>query len=86
MDIKNIHLMLETCDKTLRGTRDRAILLFLLDTGLRARELLSMEHQVTYTGTSYTMPAAYALTGPYRNPVVVTKTTKNSPLRRRNRY
>jgi integrase/recombinase XerD len=43
VDIKDIRLMLETCDKTLRGKRDRAILLFLLDTGLRARELLSIE-------------------------------------------
>ena len=37
--------MLSTCDTTFLGKRNRAILLCLLDTGLRARELLSIDLQ-----------------------------------------
>jgi len=45
VEIGSIRSMLETCDKTFLGKRNRAILLFLLDTGLRARELLSIDFQ-----------------------------------------
>jgi len=41
--IKDVGSMLDTCDLTFLGKRNRAILLFLLDTGLRARELLSID-------------------------------------------
>jgi integrase/recombinase XerD len=41
-DIGDVRSMLNTCDSTFLGKRNRAILLFLLDTGLRARELLSL--------------------------------------------
>jgi integrase/recombinase XerD len=43
--IETIRSMLETCDKSFLGKRNRAILLFLLDTGLRAREVLSIDLQ-----------------------------------------
>ena len=43
VDLKIVRSMLETCDATFLGKRNRAILLFLLDTGLRARELLSID-------------------------------------------
>jgi integrase/recombinase XerD len=42
IDVKVVGLMLDTCGSSFLGTRNRAILLFLLDTGLRARELLSI--------------------------------------------
>lgn len=42
VDVKVVGSMLETCDTSFLGKRNRAILLFLLDTGLRARELLSV--------------------------------------------
>ena len=41
--IEDVRSMLYTCDLTFLGKRNRAILLFLLDTGLRARELLSID-------------------------------------------
>ena len=40
--IETIQLMLATCDSTLLGKRDKAILLCLLDTGARAEEFCSM--------------------------------------------
>ena len=43
VDLKIVSSMLETCDSSLLGKRNRAIMLFLLDTGLRARELLSID-------------------------------------------
>ena len=42
IELRDVRSMLDTCDSTFLGTRNRAILLFLLDTGLRARELLSI--------------------------------------------
>jgi site-specific recombinase XerD len=41
-DIGDVRSMLNTCDSTFLGKRNRVILLSLLDTGLRARELLSL--------------------------------------------
>jgi site-specific recombinase XerD len=41
--IEDVRAMANTCDDTFLGKRNRAILLFLLDTGLRARELLSVD-------------------------------------------
>lgn len=41
--IETVRSMLETCDRSFLGKRNRVILLFLLDTGLRARELLSID-------------------------------------------
>lgn len=45
VDIGDVRAMLETCDNTFLGKRNRAMLLFLLDTGLRAREVLSIDLQ-----------------------------------------
>jgi integrase/recombinase XerD len=41
--IEDVRSMVNTCDSSFLGKRNRAILLFLLDTGLRARELLSLD-------------------------------------------
>lgn len=43
VEIKDVQAMISTCDATFLGRRNKAILLFLLDTGLRARELLSID-------------------------------------------
>jgi site-specific recombinase XerD len=40
--LSDVRSMLATCDSSFLGKRNRAILLMLLDTGLRARELLSI--------------------------------------------
>lgn len=40
---KDVGAMLDTCESSFLGRRDRAIILMLLDTGLRARELLSIQ-------------------------------------------
>ncbi len=43
VDIDNVRAMLDICPKnTLTGLRDKAIMLFLLDSGVRASELLSI--------------------------------------------
>src|SRR3990170_6646240 len=41
-DLNSIKAMLAVCDKSFLGLRDAAILLFLLDTGARAREALAI--------------------------------------------
>jgi integrase/recombinase XerD len=41
--LEDISAILETCDKTYNGLRDKAILLGLLDTGARADEFLAMK-------------------------------------------
>ncbi len=41
-DINAVKAMMETCPKDFTGSRDRAMLLMLLDTGLRASELLDL--------------------------------------------
>lgn len=43
VDLKDVSSILSTCDKTLFGIRDTAIILVLLDTGARAAELCSMD-------------------------------------------
>ena len=43
VELDDVRAMVGTCDETFLGKRNRAILLFLLDTGLRARELLSTQ-------------------------------------------
>jgi len=43
VELKTVQAMIATCDDSFLGKRDKAILLFLLDTGLRARELLSLD-------------------------------------------
>lgn len=43
VEIEDVRSMLDTCDMTFLGKRNRAIFLFLLDTGVRARELLSID-------------------------------------------
>jgi len=42
LTVEQVTALLATCDKDFYGVRDRAILLLLLDTGLRAAELLSL--------------------------------------------
>ena len=41
-DMNSIKAMINTCDNTFYGIRDKAILLALVDTGARAQELLNM--------------------------------------------
>ena len=44
--LEHVRAMLDTCDRgKFTGERDRAILLFLLDTGVRAGELLALDRQ-----------------------------------------
>lgn len=52
-DIKAVKAMLKACDNDFTGTRDRLIILILLDTGLRAAELLALdiEHVNPIIGT-----------------------------------
>ena len=40
--VPDVKRLLTTCDATFKGIRDRAIILLLLDTGLRATELLNL--------------------------------------------
>jgi site-specific recombinase XerD len=42
VELSDIRSMLDTCDSSFLGKRNRAMILMLLDTGLRARELLSI--------------------------------------------
>ena len=42
-NIQDVFAMAATCNKSFMGLRDRAILLFLLDSGVRARELLALD-------------------------------------------
>jgi site-specific recombinase XerD len=41
--LEDIRAMIETCDKTFYGLRDKAVLLGLLDSGARAREFLNIQ-------------------------------------------
>jgi site-specific recombinase XerD len=41
--METVRAMLATCDDTFTGRRDRAIILFLLDSGVRAGELLALD-------------------------------------------
>jgi integrase/recombinase XerD len=43
VELKTVQAMVKACDNSFLGKRDQAILLVLLDTGLRARELLSLD-------------------------------------------
>jgi integrase/recombinase XerD len=45
VDIETVKAILETCKNDFTGKRDRAIILMLLDTGMRISELLSLEHE-----------------------------------------
>ena len=42
VDIEDINKMIETCPNSFTGLRDKAIMLFLLDSGVRASELVSI--------------------------------------------
>jgi len=44
-DINAIKALLKTCEKDYTGIRDKAIILMLLDTGMRASELTSLNHE-----------------------------------------
>ena len=44
-DINAIKAILKTCERNYTGIRDRAIILILLDTGIRASELISINHE-----------------------------------------
>lgn len=43
VELQEVERLIKTCDRTFLGLRDKAILLTLLDTGARARELLSID-------------------------------------------
>jgi integrase/recombinase XerD len=43
VDIESVKAMMAVCAHVLTGQRDKAIMLFLLDTGLRAKELISID-------------------------------------------
>jgi integrase/recombinase XerD len=43
VEVKDVFAMSDACNTTFMGKRDRAILLFLLDSGVRARELLAIK-------------------------------------------
>lgn len=43
VSMEDVESMLRTCDDTWAGARDRAILLLLVDTGIRASELVNLE-------------------------------------------
>jgi integrase/recombinase XerD len=42
VDIETVKAMMEVCPHNLTGQRDKAMMFFLLDTGVRARELVSL--------------------------------------------
>jgi integrase/recombinase XerD len=44
-DINAIRAILKTCERNYTGIRDKAIVLMLLDTGMRASELISIDHE-----------------------------------------
>ncbi len=45
VSLADVQALLATCDKSFSGCRDKALLLFLLDTGLRVSECLQLEWQ-----------------------------------------
>jgi len=45
VEMDDIHKMIDSCKDNLTGRRDKALLLFLLDTGVRASELISISTQ-----------------------------------------
>ena len=51
-DIEDVYKMVDTCESNFTGKRDKAIMFFLLDTGVRANELLTidLEDINLYTG------------------------------------
>ncbi len=52
VELTTVRKMLQTCPHTFHGERDKAILLFLLDTGVRRSELLALQKRdVDMTGS-----------------------------------
>jgi integrase/recombinase XerD len=43
VELDQVQALIKTCDKTLTGLRDKAIFMVLLDTGMRAGELLALD-------------------------------------------
>jgi integrase/recombinase XerC/integrase/recombinase XerD len=46
-NIEDVYKMIDSCGDTLTGKRDKALMLFLLDTGIRASELVSISLEDT---------------------------------------
>jgi integrase/recombinase XerD len=76
VELQTVNAMTAVCDKSFLGRRDRAILLFLLDTGLRARELLSMN----INDINFITGMVRLLAGKGRKPrdVVISKDTRKT--------
>jgi len=64
--IEAVKAILKTCKSNLTGLRDKAIILMLIDTGLRASELLALE-VVNVNSISGTIQVLHGKGGKFRN-------------------
>ena len=78
--LDDLKAMLATCDhKALTGSRDAAILLTLLDTGLRASELISL-NLADVNLSSGTVIVRHGKGGKYRTVFMCQDTARGNPL------